>query len=168
MFPDCTVWLGHYHAVLLGTTAPLRLDFADWSARVASLGRDPHFYLEPYHLATTLTLDGPAIAQLTAGLPLNTDDRCYTEFFAPGCLDAGNLVANLRRLDAARVAPAAVFGNVGDAARLERATASQHQVSEALARLLSGDRAGGLALLQQARAGNPEDQELPFLLKLHQ
>ncbi len=47
-------------------------------------------------------------------------------------------------------------------------TLEQHQVSEALARLLAGDRAGGLSLLQQARAGNPEDQELPFLLKLYQ
>lgn len=168
VFPDGTVWLGQYHAVLLGTAAPLRLDFAEWSARVAAMGRDPHFYLEPYHLAATLTLDGPAISRLGAGLPLNTDDRCYTEFFAPGCLEPDNLARNLRRLDAARVAPAAVFGNVADGARLERATASQHQVSEALARLLSGDHAGGLAMLQQARAGNPEDQELPFLLKLYQ
>ncbi|MBK9776545.1 MAG: fused MFS/spermidine synthase [bacterium] len=167
VFPEGTVWLGQYHAVLLGTTTPLRLDFAQWSARVGSLGRDSSFHLEPYHLATTLVLDAAAIERLCGALPLNTDDRCYTEFFAPGCLDPDNLVRNLRLLAAARVAPASVFSNVPDEARLAVAARSQAKVTEALARLLDGDHAGGLALLEEARAGDPGDMELPFLLKLY-
>lgn len=168
VFPEGTVWLGQYHAVLLGTTSPLRPDFAQWSARAAALGRDNTFHTEPYHLATTLLLDPPAIARLVAGLPANTDDRCYTEFFAPSCLDEGNLVANLRHLAAARVDPAGVFANVPDPARLAQAGASQRLVTDALARLLDGDREGGLELLRRARAGDPLDQELPFLVKLYQ
>ena len=167
VFPEGTVWLGQYHAVLLGATAPLRVDFAAWSARVAALGFDPNFYLEPYHLATTLALDPAALATLTAGLPLNTDDRCYTEFFAPRCLDEGNLVRNLDRLARAGVGPQAVFTNVTDPARLARAAASQATVRRALAQLLGGDQAGGVALLRQACAADPEDRELPFLVNLY-
>ncbi len=167
VFPEGTVWLGQYHAVLLGTTAPLRVDFAAWSARVAALGFDPHFYLEPYHLATTLALDAAALATLTAGLPLNTDDRCYTEFFAPRCLDEGNLARNLDRLAKAGVAPQAVFTNVADPARLARATASQTTVRRALGLVLGGDQAGGVALLRQACAADPDDRELPFLVNLY-
>jgi hypothetical protein len=153
--------------VLLGTTEPLRIDFAQWSARAGSLGRDPNFHLEPYHLATTLVLDAPAVERLCGALPLNTDDRCYTEFFAPGCLDPDNLVRNLRLLAGARVTPGTVFFNVTDEARLAVAAGSQAKVTEALARLLDDDRAGGLALLREARDADPTDQELPFLLKLY-
>lgn len=167
-FPEGSVWLGQYHAVLLGTTAPLRIDFAQWAARAGWLGRDQTFHTEPHHLASLLVLDAAAVARLTAAAPVNTDDRSYTEFFARGCLDEGNLVRNLRLLGAARVDPAATFTNVADPARLQVAAASQRRVTEALALLLDGDREGGLALLRQARAADPLDQELPFLVRLHQ
>lgn len=167
-FPEGSVWLGQYHAVLLGTTGPLRIDFAQWAARAGSLGRDQTFHTEPHHLASLLVLDAAAVARLTAAAPVNTDDRSYTEFFARGCLDEGNLVHNLRLLGAARVDPAVTFTNVADPARLQVAAASQRLVTEALALLLDGDREGGLALLRQARAADPLDQELPFLVRLHQ
>lgn len=167
-FPEGSVWLGQYHAVLLGTTEPLRIDFAQWAARAGGLGRDQTFHTEPHHLASLLVLDAAAVARLTAGARVNTDDRSYTEFFARGCLDEGNLVHNLRLLGAARVDPAGAFTNVADPARLQVATASQRLVTEALALLLDGDREGGLALLRQARAADPQDQELPFLVRLHQ
>ncbi|MBM4130166.1 hypothetical protein FJ250_03945 [bacterium] len=167
-FPEGSVWLGQYHAVLLGTTSPLRIDFARWSARAAALGRDLTFHTEPHHLASLLLLDADTIARLTAAAPVNTDDRCYTEFFARGCLDEGNLVRNLRLLAAARVDPAGAFDDVADPARLQVAAAGQRLVTEALARILDGDREGGLALLRQARAADPLDQELPFLVRLHE
>jgi spermidine synthase len=167
-FPEGSVWLGQYHAVLLGTTEPLRIDFAQWSARAGALGRDQTFHTEPHHLASLLVLDAAAIARLTAAAPVNTDDRSYTEFFARGCLDEDNLVHNLRLLGAARVDPASAFTNVADPARLQVAAASQRLVTEALALILDGDREGGLALLRRARAADPLDQELPFLVRLHQ
>lgn len=167
-FPEGSVWLGQYHAVLLGTTSPLRIDFARWSERAAALGRDLTFHTEPHHLASLLLLDAPALARLTAGAPVNTDDRSYTEFFDRRCLDEGNLVRNLRLLAAARVDPAVAFTGVADAGRLRLASDSQRRVTEALALILAGDRAGGVALLRQARAADPLDQELPFLVRLHQ
>lgn len=167
-FPEGSVWLGQYHAVLLGTTAPLRIDFAQWAARAGALGRDQTFHTEPHHLASLLVLDAAAVARLTAAAPVNTDDRNYTEFFARGCLDGDNLVHNLRLLGAARVDPASTFTNVADPVRLQVAAASQRLVTEALALILDGDREGGLALLRRARTADPLDQELPFLVRLHQ
>jgi len=167
VFPHCTVWLGQYHAVLLGSLAPLRVEFADWAARTAALGPDPRFYLEPYHLASTLVLDGEAIAALGRASALNTDDRSYTEFFAPHCLDPDNLVRNLRWLNEARIAPDAVFAGVPDPERLARAGRASRLLGEGLAALLSGDRPRGRQLLQQAGLADPDDQELPFLIKLY-
>ncbi len=64
VFPNSTVWLGHNHAVLLGSLDPIQIDFEQWSASVAEIGQDPNFYIEPYHLAATLVLDGPTIDRL--------------------------------------------------------------------------------------------------------
>jgi len=86
VFPDCTIWLGHYHAVLLGSLRPIQIDFDDWSRRIAGVGQDIHFYADPYHLAANMILDGSVIEELATGLRVNTDDRSYTEFFSPACL----------------------------------------------------------------------------------
>ncbi|NTV03665.1 fused MFS/spermidine synthase [bacterium] len=166
VFPDCAVWLGHYHAVLLGSTAPLRVDFGDWAARAAALGEDPSFYGDPYHLAATLVLDGPAIARLSAGARLNTDDRSYTEFFAPGCLDEANLSANLRYLQERRVGVGAVFEGIPDPALMARFVEGNRLLTESLVRQTGGDPRGGLQALQQAVRANPEDQEYPFLIRM--
>ncbi len=108
VFPHGTVWLGHFHGMLLGSAEPQSVDFADWSARVAaaaadepealgmrrlaeSRGMDTGVMMDPYHLAVTFTLDPETIAEMTAGLPANTDDLSYTEFFDLDCLDARNV-----------------------------------------------------------------------------
>lgn len=166
VFPDCAVWLGHYHAVLLGSTAPLRVDFGEWSARAAALGQDPTFYGDPYHLAATLVLDGAAISRLGAGARLNTDDRSYTEFFAPGCLDEANLSANLRFLQERRVGVGAVFDGIPDPALMARFVEGHRLLTESLIRQTGGDPRGGLQALQQAVQANPEDQEYPFLIRM--
>jgi len=166
VFPDGAVWLGHYHAVLLGSTAPLRLDFSDWAARAAALGEDPHFYNDPYHLAATLLLDGPAIGRLTAGARLNTDDRSTTEFFAPGCLDEANLSANLRYLQERRVGVGAVFDGIPDPALMARFVEGNRLLTESLVRQTGGDPRGGLQALQEACRANPEDLEYPFLIRM--
>ncbi|MDO9172487.1 MAG: fused MFS/spermidine synthase [bacterium] len=166
VFPDGAVWLGHYHAVLLGSTAPLRLDFGEWAARAAALGEDPHFYNDPYHLAATLALDGPTIGRLTAGARLNTDDRSYTEFFAPGCLDEANLSANLRYLQERRVGVGAVFDGIPDPALMARFVEGNRLLTESLVRQTGGDPRGGLQALQEACRANPEDLEYPFLIRM--
>jgi spermidine synthase len=167
VFPHSTVWLGHYHAVLLGSLEPIEVAFDDWSARVAALGFDRHFYLEPHHLAATLVLDAPAIARLVATSRLNTDNRSYTEFFRPACLDAGNLVQNLRYLQEQRVPLAGVFRDVPDPGLLDRFVQGNRLMTDALAHKLSGADRESFAALQEAMAVNPEDQEFPFLMRLY-
>ena len=166
VFPNCAVWLGHYHAVLLGSLDPLRLDHAEWTARCAPLGEDSHFYHDPDHLAATLVLDGPAIARLAAGVRRNTDDRSTVEFFAPGSLDDANLPANLRFLQQHRVGIETVFHNVHEPARLARFVDGHRMLIESLVRQTSGDPHGGLQALQEACRVNPENPEYPFLIRL--
>lgn len=166
VFPDCAVWLGHHHAVLLGSVQPLRIDHAEWSARCAALGSDRHFYHDPDHLAATLVLDGPAIARLAAGVRRNTDDHSTVEFFPPGSLDDANLPANLRFLQQHRAGVETVFTAVTDPARLQRFVEGHRLLIDSLIRQTSGDPGGGLQALQQACRVNPENQEYPFLIQL--
>ena len=166
VFPHCTVWLGHQHAVLLGSLDPIRVDFGDWAAAAARVGGDEHFYADPHHLAATLVLDGDAIARWEDA-PINTDDRSYTEFFAPACLDEGNLAANLRFLDEGRVHVGAVFRDIPDPERMDRFVRGNRLLAEALYHRLRGNDALGLRALRRAAEVNPEDQEYPFLIRLY-
>jgi spermidine synthase len=167
VFPNSALWLGHYHAVLVGSLDPLPVDFATWSAAVAAVGPDKDIYMDPYHYAATLMLDSDAIARLTAGRRLNTDDRSSTEFFAPGCLDEGNLAANMRVLAANRVDPGTIYRNVDDPTRLARFVAGNRLLTESLLAKLEGDDRRSLEILRAACAASPEDRELPYLIKLN-
>ena len=167
VFPDCTVWLGHYHAVLLGALAPMAVDFGEWSGRINQLAPDSHFLLDPYHLAATLVLDGTTIAELGSASRINTDDRSYTEFFAPACLDEENLGRNLRFLQEHRVDVGAVFTNVGDGKALARYVRGNELLTESLIYQFDGDSQSSLRALRQACEAAPDDQEFPFLIKLY-
>ncbi len=166
VFPNSVVWLGHYHAVLLGSLDPIQIDFQQWSERVAKLGSDPNFYIEPYHLAATLALDGAAIARLGASSKINSDDHSYTEFFAPACLDDANLVTNLRFLEDNRTDIGTVFTNIGDTAKMSRFVQGNRLLTESILYQMSGDKQRSLQSLTEACRINPEDQEYPFLIKL--
>lgn len=167
VFPNSALWLGHYHAVLVGSLDPLPVDFAAWSAAVDAVGKDKDVYLESYHCAASLMLDSDAIARLTAGHRRNTDDRSPTEFFAPRSLDEGNLAANLRMLAANRVDTATIYRDVPDPARLARHVAGNRLLTESLLAKLDGDDHRALELLRQACEACPEDRELPFLIQLN-
>jgi len=143
------------------------VDFEDWSQRVAALGQDSHFYVDPHHLAATLVLDGARIVELAPEPWLNTDDRSYTEFFAPACLDADNIAHNLRFLLDNRSDVGGVFRDIGDPERLARFVQGNQQLGESLYLKFMGDNRGSLQALQRACQVNPEDQEYPFLIKLN-
>ena len=167
VFPNGTVWLGHYHALLLGSLDPLVIDFTDWEARIGRTVEDEYFYAEPYHLAATLALDSRTIDSLSAAYRINSDDLTYTEFFAPACLDDDNLVKNLRFLMDHKANIESVFHNIPDPARMARFLSGNQLLTESLFARLSGDHRLSLQLLQQATMINPEDQEYPFLMKLY-
>ncbi len=165
-FPHSTVWLGHTYAMLLGSTEPLEVDFKDWEAEVATVGQDMYFYVDAYHLAATLALDGAAIERLTADSKSNTDDLSYTEFFAPSCLYVENTAKNLSYLMQNRTDVNDVFLNVPDTARMTRYVEGNRLLTEALYQRLEGNNQEGLKLLRMAGMANSEDQEIPFLVRL--
>lgn len=167
VFPNSTLWLGHYHAVLLGGLEPLAIPFKDWSDNVQKLGKDQHFYVNAYHLAATLMLDGPAIAELCAGLPLNTDDLSYTEFFHTDCLREDNIGKNLKMLAAARIGPERLLLDCPRPDLMERYLKGHELLTESLYYRLQKDNERSHQLMKKAMLANPEDQEFPFLLKLY-
>jgi len=167
-FPHCTVWLGHYHAMLLGSLEPMQIDFNQWAANVSSMGKDAHFYSNPYHLAATLSLDGPAIERLVTveGSKINTDDLSYTEFFSPDCLGQDNISKNLRFLMDNKIEIEAIFENIPSQERMDQFIHGNHLLTESLFHKLRGERQLALETLHRACQENPEDQEYPFLIKL--
>jgi hypothetical protein len=167
VFPNSTVWLGHYHAVLMGSMEPMRIDFDEWAADVADAGDDPRFYIDPYHLAATLALDGEAIAELASESRMNTDDLSYTEFFAPECLNEDNISKNLRFLMDNRADVSTVFNRIEAADMMQRYVQGNRFMTESLYCKLSGNSERSLELLRQACLANPEDQEYPFLIRLY-
>jgi len=167
VFPHSTVWLGHYHAVLLGGMNPLSIDFAQWSDNVQKLGDDKHFYVNAYHLAATLMLDGPGIAELGAESPVNTDDKSYTEFFNPDCLLEENIGRNLKFLMQSRRGFESVFKEIPRQDLMERYLEGNRLLTESLYYKLQRDDKRSLDFLKQAVMANPEDHEFPFLIKLY-
>ncbi len=167
VFPHSTVWLGHFHAVLLGGLVPLRVDFPSWSDRVAGLAHDRQFHIDPYQLASTLTLTGNGIASRHPEGWINTDDRSYTEFFHPRCLDPRNIATNLRLLMDVRDDWKPVFTGVPDYPLMERYIQGNQLLTESFYHKMTGDPARGLGALRLACQANPENRELPLLLRLH-
>jgi len=167
VFPHSTVWLGHYHAVLLGGLNPLQTDFDQWDENVKKLGKDQHFYVNAYHLAATLMLDGPAINQLGAQSNINTDDKSYTEFFNSDCLLEENIGLNLQFLMNSRCDIGGIFKNISRPELMGRYLEGHRLLTESLHYKLERDNRRSLDLLKQAMRANPEDQEFPFLIKLY-
>ncbi len=166
VFPDCWVWLGHYHAVLVGALQPLEVDFSEWASRVDAHSPDRDTYMDPWHFAATLVLDGRSIARLAGESRINTDDIAYTEFFAPGSLSEANLPRNLRFLQEHRADPTGLYTGVPDPERLARYVEGNRLLTGSLIARLEGKEALSLELLRQACDASPEDAELPFLIRL--
>lgn len=167
-FPHCTVWLGHYHAMLLGSLEPIRIDFDQWASNISNMEEDQHFYSNPYHLAATLSLDGSAIERLAAAesSKINTDDLSYTEFFSPDCLGQDNISKNLRFLMDNKIEIGAIFENIPSKERMDQFVTGNQLLTESLFHKLRGERQLALKALHRACQENPEDQEYPFLIKL--
>ncbi len=166
VFPQSTLWLGHYHAILLGARDTLGVDFTQWQKRVDALIPDEYFYQDAYHLAACLILDSEAMQQLAMQYPANCEDRSYTEFFALDCLREENLPDNLTTLDSLRVSPAGLFAGIPDMAMMERYLSGNRALCRSLAHHFRGENAAALEELHQACEVNPESQEYPFLIRL--
>lgn len=167
VFPECTIWLGHYHAVLLGFTQPANIDFRSWSERMASMKPDIWFYNNPYALAASLSLDGGAITDFAGNPRLLTDNNPYTEYCSLRSFDAANLPANLAFMNNTREAVGRVFQNIPDPALMQHYIEGNRLMTKALELMLQGDQNGFRRTMQRAMVVNPDNQEFPFMLKLN-
>jgi spermidine synthase len=97
VFPDATIWIGQYHAILVASKQgnSLPIDFNRWRVETTKLTPDPYFYANPYHLASCLMLDSKQIDEITEDATINTDDKSYVEFFSFDAFKSTNLVENL-------------------------------------------------------------------------
>jgi spermidine synthase len=167
VFPDATVWLGHYHAILIGSNGAGKIDFAKWSEKISGTAKDIYFYSEPHHLAACLVLDSAAIEKIPKDIKINTDDLPYTEFFAMSSFNSDNLTMNLQYLNQNRCGLDNVFYNMDDKNKMARFVKGNKLLTEGLYYFLQGNKNEFLKKLQTACKENPEDEEFPFLIKFH-
>lgn len=166
VFPNSTVWLGHYHAVLLGFTTDVKIDFRHWSRRMSEMQPDPWFYNDPYALASCLAMDGSSINEFASGKKILTDNNPYTEYCSLKAFDSENLPANLRFMNTKRDAVNRLFFNIPDPALMQHYIEGNRLMTEALGHMLQGDQKNFTRVMQEAMVMNPDNQELPFMLQL--
>lgn len=166
-FPHTTVWLGHTHAILIGSTEPLEIDFKSWENNISKIGRDPVFYSDPYHLASGLMLDGSEISKFPQSIKVNTDNQSYLEFFAPSCFDEDNLIKNITFLSEDRSEIGEVFRNINDPQLMNRFIMGNQNFIKSVISFQKGEKQKSLEELREAVKVNPENQEYPFLIKFY-
>lgn len=167
VFPNSTVWLGHNHAVLLGSEQERKIDFAKWSETVQASAADPYFYKNPYHLAACLVLDGADIESLSKSIRINTDDRPLTEFFRLSSFRDDNIVRNLEFLNNKREAVYRTFSRIPDRAEMDRYIKGNRLLTEGLISDFEGNRRMLIRKLMEAASVNPGNEEYPFLIKFY-
>lgn len=167
VFPNTVVWLGHYHAVLMGSMNPIEIDFKNWEQRIAELPKDIYFYSNPYHLAASLIYDSIAIESFNEDVQINTDDKSYVEFFNFDVFKEENLPNNLAYLNFSREGVWRVFKNLPDRMMMKRFIEGNKMMTRGLEGMLRNDRRLLFNQLQKAIRINPENEELPFLVKLY-
>lgn len=167
VFPNSTVWLGHNHAVLLGSMQKLRIDFAKWSERMQTSADDPYFYKNPYHLAACMVLDGTGIENFGNTVKINTDNRPLTEFFRLSSFRNDNIVHNLKFLNNNREAVYRTFSGIPDRAGMDRYIQGNRLLTEGLMSDFEGNRRMLMRKLMEAATVNPDNEEYPFLIKFY-
>ncbi len=167
VFENSTVWLGQYHAILIGKKGNGKIDFGFWQNEVRQMPKDDFFYFEPYHIAANVIFDVKKIEELCSDKKINTDDLSYTEFFSFDCFNANNLYDNLKYLSENRCDVNDVFANIYDKKRMSHFVEGNKKLMESLYFSLKGNRNDALHKLREAVYVNPEDQEYPFFIKFY-
>ncbi len=168
VFEDATVWIGQYHAILIGSKRgnSIPIDFQTWQKEALNLPNDSYFYNNPYHLASCLLLNSAQIEDLTANSTINSDDKSYVEFFSFDAFESSNLPNNLIYLNQHRGGVSSAFVNVENPALFSKFIYGNQLLTEGVIEMLKGNNPGYKGALQKAIKENPDNQEFPFLLKL--
>lgn len=176
VFPHFTIWAAntHYtkHALLVGSTEPLRIDASDFLDRFAdraAAGLAPVHLGDPVLLLDCFLTDETALAGELAGVPLHTVDRPVLEF-APskpslhGQLAVYELLARHRRPVTGHLAGVDPVRDRGFLEALERTRAASALVMEATLRR-ERRQPGWQAHLESARGLRPDHPGLRILLE---
>lgn len=167
VFTEATVWLGHTHAILVGSMQPIQIDFNQWEQNIAAIGSDPVFYSNPYHLAACLLLDKKQIMDMDTELRINTDDLSYLEFFNPSCFDTKNLNKNISFLSENRADLHQTFSNINQPERMSRFVSGSQYFIKSSIYFQERQLQKSLDELRKAVRANPENEEYPFLIKFY-
>ncbi|MCK5760957.1 MAG: hypothetical protein KAH33_06655, partial [Candidatus Delongbacteria bacterium] len=165
IFNHSTVWIGHTHTILFGTKKPLKINFAEWERKALKIN-DPMFLSDPYSLASYFMLGENGIEQIAKDTQICSDNDSYLDFFAFECFRPENWSINAKNILSAAFQDKSIFYNVTNEELLEKYIMSNKLILEGLIASMSGDRNGYIRKLQEAYRVNPENQEVPFLLKL--
>ncbi len=84
----------------------------------------------PWRAGDVSRLDGDAIAKLPNAGKINSDDKSFTEFFAPSCLDPENISKNLSFFLENRIDVNRVFTGITDPERMTRFVQGNHHLTE--------------------------------------
>ncbi len=167
VFPNTSVWLGQYHAILIGKKGDSKIDFQKWKQKVNQLPKDDFFYLNPYHIAASVVLDSEKIKSFPGEVRINTDDLNYTEFFSFDSFDRDHIYKNLEYLTNNRCDIENIFTGIEDKTKMKRYVAGNTYLTNSLYYMLRGQRQPAIRNMQKAAKVNPENEEYPFLIKFY-
>jgi spermidine synthase len=165
-FPHATLWLTTDYSVMLGSVEPVEVDMARLAERLGRPGVRP--FLEPVDLAdpisfaSTLALDGRALAAFVGQGPINTDDLPHVNFAdrtrsdtREGLPVLAGLVPYLSERPPGAIAPSSLVEHAG----LARRCAARRAMLGGVVALRVGERSLASAELRRAQAidaGEPE------------
>jgi spermidine synthase len=173
-FPDCALWFGIAHGVLVGRRdAPLRLDYrrlAGLFARMPQTVRDAlaDVFIDTPAQFCGLCLLGPAgMARASVGGGLVTDDRPAVEFAGSRTSDTRTWSANAQAVTSAWTGPADVVVNAGaDSLPVMSASLAAAERFRATTAAARGDRPSQAAAFAQALMYDPADREAALFLQM--
>ncbi|MDD4747998.1 MAG: fused MFS/spermidine synthase, partial [Salinivirgaceae bacterium] len=168
VFPNSSVWIGHFHAVLLGSMQPHTIDFEQWVKNMEKSSDDVLFYNNPYHIASSFLLDSEEIKRLTVNHKVNTDNIAYTDYFSFESLKEENIAINLQFLHDNRNGQYRQFSNIPDVKLMERFIKGNKYLTQGLVHMLRNNWQGLFSNIEKACMVNPENVEYPLLLEFYE
>jgi spermidine synthase len=171
IFPHTSIWfmntLPTDFLIVVGTPKPLRIDLADWQARMlqsevyadlAAVGLS-----DARRLAFTLLTAGDELSAYLGDGPLHTDDRPILAYSTYGAAYQPTIASNLIELLACRVDPAAYVAEAADSSALLRQHAARNETLFGHLAHWSGDERTALEHYRRAGALLPDDGALARL-----
>jgi spermidine synthase len=160
-FPHLQMWQSTYDVILIGSAAPIRVDLAELSRRIAEprVARQlARIGLEaPLPFLAGFALDDAGVRRFATGARENTDDNVYLEFSSPLAFGSTEGPDNVLSIDEHRENPAALLSDPAPlfASReaAEAALAPYQAAKQATTRIHFGARTNRFARVNESLAG---------------